>query len=168
MDTQSDQSPINSKSEIRNAVLSGAKDQKSEMRILLLIGGRTYRAQAFVQAAEKLGLEVVKGIDLPQDLAEFYKPTLPLQFANPERAAQDVIAYAKQNPVRAIISPDDDATVVAALASDELDLTNNSPDAAYAASGELFVKSNSSLARAAITVASSSTETIARTGFCLP
>jgi ATP-grasp N-terminal domain len=92
-------------------------------RIILLIGGRTYRAQSFVQAAEKLGLEVVKGIDLPKELAEFYKPTLPLQFRHAEESAHKVIAYAKANPVRAIISPDDDATVIAALAADELDLS---------------------------------------------
>lgn len=109
-------------------------------RILLLIGGRTYRAQSFVQAAEKLGLEVVKGIDLPQDLAEFYNPTLPLQFRHAEESAQKVIAYAKANPVRAIISPDDDATVIAALAADELDLTSNSPEAAYAAKNKALMR----------------------------
>ncbi|MBI3536096.1 MAG: ATP-grasp domain-containing protein [Chloroflexi bacterium] len=109
-------------------------------RILLLIGGRTYRAQSFVQAAEKLGLEVIKGIDLPKDLAEFYNPTLPLQFRNAEESAQQVIAYAKKNPVRAVISVDDDATVIAALAADELDLTSNSPDAAYAAKNKALMR----------------------------
>jgi len=125
-------SSVNRKSEISNL--------KSAMRVLLLIGGRTYRAQSFVQAAEKLGLEVVKGIDLPQDLAEFYNPTLPLQFRHAEASAQKVIAYAKTNPVRAIISPDDDATVIAALAADELDLTSNSPDAAYAAKNKALMR----------------------------
>ncbi len=116
-------------------------------RVLLLIGSRTYRAQAFVDAADKLGLEVVKGIDLPSDLAKFYNPTLPLQFAQPERAAQAVIAYAKQNPVRAIISPDDDAAVIAALAADELDLTSNSPDAAHAAKNKALMRERLANAR---------------------
>ncbi|MBI3537525.1 MAG: phosphoribosylglycinamide synthetase, partial [Chloroflexi bacterium] len=109
-------------------------------RIILLIGGRTYRAQSFVQAAQKLGLEIVKGIDLPQDLAEFYNPTLPLQFRHAEESAQQVIAYAKANPVRAVISVDDDATVIAALAADELDLTSNSPEAAYAAKNKALMR----------------------------
>jgi len=116
-------------------------------RIILLIGGRTYRAQAFVQAAEKLGLEVIKGIDLPKDLAEFYHPTLPLQFRNAEESAQQVIAYAKKNPVRAVISVDDDATVIAALAADELDLTSNSPDAAYAAKNKALMRERLANAR---------------------
>lgn len=128
----------NLESEIENAVPSEERDHK--LRILLLIGGRTYRAQSFVQAAEKLGLEVVKGIDLPPDLAEFYNPTLPLQFRHAEESAQKVIAYSKANPVRAIISPDDDATVIAALAADELDLTSNSPDAAYAAKNKALMR----------------------------
>lgn len=116
-------------------------------RILLLIGGRTYRAESFVQAAEKLGLEVIKGIDLPKDLAEFYKPTLPLEFRNAETSAQQVVAYAKQFPIRAIISPDDDATVIAALAADELDLTSNSPEAAYAAKNKALMRERLALAR---------------------
>ncbi len=109
-------------------------------RIILLIGGRTYRAESFVQAAEKLSLDVIKGIDLPKELAEFYKPTLPLDFKNVEQSAEQVIAYAKQNPVRAILSVDDDATVIAARACVELDLTNNSPDAAYAAKNKALMR----------------------------
>lgn len=115
-------------------------EEKLNNRIILLIGGRTYRAESFVHAAEKLGLDVVKGIDLPQDLAQFYKPTLPLEFRNAKTSADQVVAYAKQNPVRAIISPDDDATVIAALAADELDLTGNSPDAAYAAKNKALMR----------------------------
>ncbi len=109
-------------------------------RVILLIGGRTYRANSFVQAAEKLGLEVVKGVDLPKELAEFYKPTLPLDFRNVEASAGQIIEYAKKNPVRAVISVDDDATVIAARACDELDLTNNSPDAAYAAKNKSLMR----------------------------
>lgn len=116
-------------------------------RIILLIGGRTYRANSFIQAAEKLVLEVVKGIDLPKELADFYKPTLPLDFKNVAASAEQVIAYAKQNPVSAILSVDDDATVIAALACDELDLTNNSPDAAYAAKNKSLMRERLAQAR---------------------
>jgi biotin carboxylase len=109
-------------------------------RIILLLGSRTYRANPFVDAAERLGLEVVKGIDLPKELAEYYKPTLPLQFADPNRAADDVIAYAKQNPVRTILAVDDDASVIAARACEELDISHNSPDAAYAAKNKFVMR----------------------------
>jgi biotin carboxylase len=109
-------------------------------RVILLIGGRTYRANSFVAAAEKLGLDVVKGVDLPKELAEFYKPTLPLDFRNIAASADRIIEYAKKNPVRAVISVDDDATVIAARACDELDLTNNAPEAAYAAKNKSLMR----------------------------
>lgn len=121
--------------------------ERSANRIILLIGGRTYRANSFVQAAEKLGLDVVKGIDLPKELADFYNPTLPLDFNNVETSAAQVIAYAKENPVRAILSVDDDATVIAARACDELDLTSNSPDAAYAAKNKSLMRERLAQAR---------------------
>lgn len=121
--------------------------ERSANRVILLIGGRTYRANSFVQAAEKLGLEVVKGVDLPKELAEFYNPTLPLDFKSVEASAARVIAYAKQNPVRAVLSVDDDATVIAARACDELDLTNNSPDDAYAAKNKALMRDRLARAR---------------------
>ncbi len=107
--------------------------EQIDKRIILLMGSRSYRANPFAQAAERLGLQVVKGIDLPKELADYYKPTLPLQFADPDRATQDLIAYAKAQPVPTILAVDDDATVIAARACAELDMAHNSPDAAYAA-----------------------------------
>ena len=107
--------------------------EQIEKRIILLMGSRSYRANPFAQAAERLGLQVVKGIDLPKELADYYKPTLPLQFADPDRATQDLVAYAKAQPVHTILAVDDDATVIAARACAELDMVHNSPDAAYAA-----------------------------------
>ncbi len=121
-------------------MVNSVTPEQISKRIILLIGSRTYRANPFVEAAERLGLEVVKGIDLPKELADYYKPTLPLDFKDTERAAEDVIAYAKQNPVRTLLAVDDDATVIAARACEELDISHNSPDAAYAAKNKHIMR----------------------------
>lgn len=117
-------------------------------RIILLMGVHTYRDNAFVQAAERMGLTVIKGIDLPQPLAEYYRPKLPLDFRDPDRAVADLVAYAKVNPVRTIVAVDAAATVIAARACDELDLSHNSPDAAYAAKNKFVMRQK--LARAEV------------------
>lgn len=114
--------------------------EETKRRLILLIGARTYRDNAFVQAAEHLGLQVVKGIDLPKELADYYHPTLPLQFRDQDNAVQDLISYAKENPVSTIIAVDDEATVIAARACDELDIAHNSPDAAYAAKNKYIMR----------------------------
>ena len=38
-------------------------------RVMLLVGPATYRAGAFLGAAERLGLDVVQAVDLPEALA---------------------------------------------------------------------------------------------------
>lgn len=114
--------------------------EEIKRRIILLIGARTYRDNAFVQAAERLGLQVIKGIDLPKELADYYHPTLPLQFRDQDNAVADLIAYGKSNPVSTIIAVDDEATVIAARACDELDIIHNSPDAAYAAKNKFVMR----------------------------
>src|SRR5438045_3534897 len=50
-----------------------------------------------------------------------------------QRPAQDIFKFAAEEPVQAIIPVDDGATLIAALACDLLDLSHNSPEAAYAA-----------------------------------
>ncbi|MDQ2832058.1 MAG: hypothetical protein M3Y74_23800, partial [Chloroflexota bacterium] len=40
--------------------------QGSAKRVILLMSGVTYRGTAFINAAERLGLEVVRGLDMPR------------------------------------------------------------------------------------------------------
>ncbi len=105
----------------------------ADRRIILLVGGMTYRSAPFMEAARRLDLEVVAGLDMPKPLASYWHPTLPLDFRSPDRAVRDLVAYARANPVRAILSVDDAATVIAARACQELGLPHNAPDAAASA-----------------------------------
>ena len=64
-------------------------------RLLLLVTPSTYRAEAFCAAAEKLDVEVVRGLDLPQELAEQWGVPLAVSFADPNAATRAIVAYAQ-------------------------------------------------------------------------
>jgi biotin carboxylase len=102
-------------------------------RVLLLLSPQTYRAEAFLAAAERLDLEVVKGVDMPRTLAEYWNQPFGLDFSRPEEATATIVARAAETPFDAIISVDDSASILAAMASAALGLPHNSPDAALAA-----------------------------------
>lgn len=109
-------------------------------RIILLMTPATYRAGAFLSAARRLNLEVVVGINLPETLAEYWHVPLGVDFADTASSVQTIVAYARQHPVTAILSVDDSASELAALASAALGLAHNSPEAAEAARDKLRMR----------------------------
>lgn len=102
-------------------------------RVLLLLSPLTYRARAFLNAAEHLDLEVTKGIDLPRTLAEYWQQPFGLDFSHPDDATRTIVEQAAVTPFDAVISVDDSASLLAAKASAALGLPHNAPDAARAA-----------------------------------
>ncbi len=109
-------------------------------RVLLLMSPATYRAGAFLHAARDLNLEVVVGIDLPETLADYWHVPLGIDFADPEASVQTIVEFAQEHPLAAILSVDDSATELAALASAALGLPCNSPKAAEAARDKLLMR----------------------------
>ena len=105
----------------------------SPRRVLLLMTAKTYRAQPFLEAAERLGLEVLKAIDMPEALAEFWNTPLGIDFADLEQATRAIVDLAYRQPFEAIVSVDDSGSLLAARASAALGLPHNSPEAAEAA-----------------------------------
>ncbi len=99
----------------------------------------TYRAGAFLDAAERLGLEVIRAIDLPETLADYWDVPLGLDFTRPEAAA-DQLAATLDGPVDAVLSVDDSATLLAATASALLDLPHNDPASALAARDKFVMR----------------------------
>lgn len=110
-----------------------ASNVENSPRVMLLVRPSSYRTGPFVQAAERLGIEVVYGLDIDPKLADRWPVTLPLQFDRPEQAAQAIVEFARREPVEAILAVDDSATVIAAMASERLGLRHNSGQAALAA-----------------------------------
>lgn len=109
-------------------------------RVLLLISPQSYRGGAFMAAAERLGLEAVAGVDMPETLAKDWNVPLGIDFTRPERAVEQIVAFARERPVDAIISVDDSATVLAAQASARLGLPHNAPEAALGARDKLHMR----------------------------
>ena len=105
----------------------------SKPRVLLLCTTTGYQARAFVQAAEKLGLEVVFGTDRCHVLDDPWEDdAIPLRFENPEENTRKIVEAARERPFAAIIQIGDRATETAALASKALALLNHPPEAAQA------------------------------------
>lgn len=110
------------------------------MRVLLLTTPHTYRAEAFRTAAHKLGIEIITAIDLPDELDQPREAALAVDFRDPVRAVQDIIACAHDHPLTAILSVDDTASLIAAEASAALHLPHNSLHAAEAARDKFVMR----------------------------
>jgi len=109
-------------------------------RVLLLMTAHTYRAQPFIEAARRLNVEVVRAIDVPDELGEQWRDALPVNFNDPEATARAIVEYASQQPIDAILSVDDSASIVAARANEALGLSHNSIEAAEAARNKYIMR----------------------------
>ena len=100
---------------------------------MLLLTAHTYRDGPFSEAAERLGIEIVKAIDMPRQLADYWDISLGLDFDRPDAAVPPIVAYAAEQPLAAILAVDDSGALLAARASAALGLPHNSVAAAEAA-----------------------------------
>ncbi|HVX29302.1 MAG TPA: ATP-grasp domain-containing protein [Nitrolancea sp.] len=101
--------------------------------VMLLLTPTSYRGGAFNAAAERLGIDVVHGIDVPDTLSREWDVELPLDFSRTHEAAERIVNFVANRPVDAIISVDDSASILAAEATSRLTLPGNDPNAALAA-----------------------------------
>src|SRR4051795_3011671 len=99
-------------------------------RVLLLLPSATYRAGDFVDAAAKLGAEVVVGSEHRQALSESMGDrAVTLSLPQPLRAADQIARLAARSPIDAVVAVDDGGTRAAAVASERLGLRGNPPAA---------------------------------------
>src|SRR5688572_11753633 len=102
---------------------------------MLLVPTTTYRADDFVAAAEKAGVELVLGTDRCHVLEELgavshSRDNVQLEFLDPPESAKRIASYAEKKKLDGILAADDVTTFIAALASEKLGLPHNPPDAA--------------------------------------
>ena len=109
-------------------------------RVILLMRNSTYRGQAFYEAAKRLDIEIITGLDIHPDLADYWKVPLALQFDQPDESAGKIVAFAEQKPVQAVLSVDDSASLIAAKASEALGLIHNSSESALAARNKYHMR----------------------------
>lgn len=102
-------------------------------RVILLASSRSYRNALFEEAARRLGVEVVRGEDVPLPFLSRADAPLPLDYRDLARSAEAIAAYARRRPVGAVLGVDDSGVLLAARAAQALGLPGNAPDAAEAA-----------------------------------
>lgn len=102
-------------------------------RLLLLMPTTTYRADPFLEAARQMDLEVVVGSDFCQVLAQEWDIPLSLRLRYVSQAVGEIVDYAREHPLDAIVPVDDYTTEIAARACKVLGLPHNTPEAAIAA-----------------------------------
>ncbi|MBK9712225.1 MAG: ATP-grasp domain-containing protein [Kouleothrix sp.] len=109
-------------------------------RVLLLTTPNTYRTQAFLAAAERLGVEALTAVDMPSGLARQWQQQLGVDFQDADAASAAIAAYAAERPLDAIIAVDDSGSLLAARMSAALGLPHNAPEAAEAARDKYLMR----------------------------
>ncbi len=100
-------------------------------RILLLCTTTGYQTQAVVDAAEKLGLELVFATDRCHVLPDPWQDgALAVRFEHPDESAAKIVDYAREHPLSAVLSVGDRPTPTAARAAEKLGLLTHPAAAA--------------------------------------
>ena len=108
-------------------------DPCTNRRLLLLVPTTSYRIGDFLDAAERLGVDVAVGSDQRQVLEQYSGGrTVTVDFKDLERGVAQVATYCGDYPLAAIIGVDDETTLIAAKASQALGLLCNTPDSVEA------------------------------------
>jgi biotin carboxylase len=103
-------------------------------RVLLLLPTTTYRTEAFLSAAQRLGVDVTVASEQPSTL-EHLNPSalLTLDFQDLQGAAARVREFSREWPIDAVVPVDSQVVVVAATIAARLGLRHNSVESAAAA-----------------------------------
>ena len=95
-------------------------------RLLLLLPTTTYRADAFVDAAKSLDLDLTVASETPSSFQERHPADLlTLDLEDADTAAATVREFSERHPVAAVVGVDDGTAVVAAVIANELGLPAN-------------------------------------------
>jgi hypothetical protein len=97
-------------------------------RLLLLVPTTSYRISDFLEAAERLSVDVAVGSDQPQVLEQYSAGrTVTLAFKDGDKAVAQIADYNRDYPLAGIIGVDDETTLIAAMAAKALKLRHNEP-----------------------------------------
>ena len=109
-------------------------------KIMLLTTDRSYRNNAFFQAAQRLDIDVLPVVDMTPALAAQWPQRIGVDFGRPDDAAQALATMARADDVHAVMAVDDAGTLVAAKTAQRLGLPHNDPAAAHAARNKLTMR----------------------------
>jgi biotin carboxylase len=110
--------------------------------LLLLLPSMSYRGEAFLEAANKVGVSLTIAGDAPPDFLEQSPDSfLTLDLYNPGSAVPAVVEFAKTSPIDAVLGVNDHTAVLASTISEALGLATNSIDSVRAASNKQTMRS---------------------------
>lgn len=99
-------------------------------RVLLLLPSGTYKAPDFLEAARRLGVDVVVASETEQTLAEAMGDrALVVDLSDPQGSARTIVSLAARLPLDAVVAVDDQGLLIAAVAAHDLGLPANDPEA---------------------------------------
>jgi biotin carboxylase len=102
-------------------------------RILLLLPTATYRAPDFIEAADRLGVDVVVGSEHRQALARSMGDrAVVVPLTNLDAAVNAIVALHERNPLDAVLAVDDPGLEIAARASAVLGFRHNKSESVAA------------------------------------
>jgi biotin carboxylase len=117
-------------------------------RVLLLLPTATYRAPDFIEAANRLGVDVVVGSEHRQALARnMGDRAVVVPLANVDAAVDAIVALNVRNPIDAVLAVDDPGLMIAARASAVLGFRHNPPDAVAATRDKTIMRERFASAR---------------------
>lgn len=110
-------------------------------RLLLIFPTNSYQSTSFMEAAAALGVEVVVACERAQALdAVVSGTTLTVNLQDLDESVATIKAFAKPNPLRAIVGVDDHTALLAAKASAALSLLGNPVHAVQAAGNKYTMR----------------------------
>lgn len=102
--------------------------------MVLLAPATSYRIADFLDAARAIGVAVTVGSNHRQTLEALSGGgTMTVDLSNCERGVARIIEFDRDKPIDAIVAIDEEATIVAAAASEALGLPHNNPESVVAA-----------------------------------
>ena len=109
--------------------------------LLLLLPSMSYKGEAFLEAANKVGVSLTVAGDAPPDfLKQSPESFLTLDLYNPSTAVPAVLKFAKTSPIDVVLGVNDGTAVLASTLSKALGLSANSIDSVRAASNKQMMR----------------------------
>ena len=110
-------------------------------RVLLLIPTTSYRTQAFLDAARRIGVEITVASEHPSIFEERNPAGLmTLNYRAAEEAVERATQSSKQHPINAVAGVDDQSVVLAAMIAQALGLDHNSVPSVSAARNKFVMR----------------------------
>jgi biotin carboxylase len=109
-------------------------------QIVLLTTAHSYRNEAFLAAAQRLGIRALIGIDTPASFVATGPDQIALNFSEPAACLSRLSVLHATMPFMAIIGIDDSASLLAAHTAAALGLPHNTPQAAEAARNKYLMR----------------------------